>query len=85
MNRLTRTGARGSMKWIGAKEWEATAEELLSEDIVRTDSGFTADRAIGSGWCSVASSPDQSFSVVSLAAAPVALPSSGLGNVPWAR
>ena len=35
MNRLTRTGARGSTEWIGPKEWEAMAEELLREDIVR--------------------------------------------------
>ena len=42
MNRLTRTGARGSTEWIGAKEWEATAEELLREDIVRT--GFRLHR-----------------------------------------
>ncbi len=35
MNRLTRTGARESTKWIGANEREATAEESLREDIVR--------------------------------------------------
>jgi hypothetical protein len=35
MNRLTRTVARGSTKWIGVREWGATAEELQREDIVR--------------------------------------------------
>ena len=35
MNRLIRTGARGSTEWIGPNEWEAMSEELLREDIVR--------------------------------------------------
>jgi hypothetical protein len=61
MNRLTRTGARGSTEWIGAKGWEATAEECYVKTSSGSDSGFTADRAIGSARSSVASSSDRSF------------------------
>jgi hypothetical protein len=45
MNRLIRTGARGSTEWIGAKGWEATAEECY----LMASSGRDPDFTVGPG------------------------------------